>query len=288
MKIKNAIPTMVLAGICASALPAHAVDTDPLDFVAPPPGLSVLGVYYGDWSSNAQNANGARIANNAIDLNYAVVNYVKFFDIGDHVAGAKIVVPASDLRVTAPSGASVSGSGIGDPILVFPVWLVNKPETRTYFVLSPRFQLPLGSYDKNKISPGANRWTFTLQSGFSTGLTEKLSLDLVGDFQVFGKNNDIAGGGDLKQKALYSLQSHLSYELHPGLHASIGAYKYLGGETKIRGQANNDRTSTTTFIGGVDYWFTKSDNLSLQYRTDTSVRNGPEFDGFQLRYLHAF
>lgn len=288
MKITNAIDKMVLAGVFSSALPAHAIDTDPLDYVAPKPGVSVLGLYYGDWSSNIQRANGAAAAANTIDLNYGVATFVKFFDLAGYVAGAKIVLPATNLRVTATGGVTSSGSGLGDPTLVFPVWLVNKPESRTYFAVTPRLQLPLGSYDKNKISPGANRWTFALQPGFTTGLSDKWSLDLVGDVQVFGKNDDIVGGGSSKQKALYSLQTHLTYTLHPGLNVSIGAYKYVGGETSTRGVSNKDRVNTTTVIAGFDDWITKSDNLSFQYRTDTSVRNGAEFDGFQFRYLHAF
>lgn len=288
MKKANIIARIVLAAACAHALPALAIDTDPLDYVSPRAGVSVLGLYYGDWSSSAQRAAGTAAANSTIDLNYGVATFVRFFDVGGYIAGAKIVLPATNLRVAGPAGATSSGSGLGDPTLVFPVWLVSKPESRTYFCVTPRLQLPLGSYDKNKISPGANRWTFALQPGFSTGLTERLSLDLVGDVQAFGKNDDIAGGGSAQQKALYSLQTHLTYALHPGLNASIGAYKYAGGATRTRGVDNHDRVNTTTLIGGVDYWITKSDNLSFQYRTDTSVKNGAEFDGFQFRYLHAF
>lgn len=290
MKLNKKLVTAFTATAATLAyVPARAIDTDPLDFVAPAPGVGVLGLYYGDWAADKQYTKSSQAGSNSVKLNYGVGTLVKFHDVGGYVVGTKLVVPVSDLTVKTPAGATSSGSGYGDPTLVFPVWLVNKPETRTYFAVIPRLQLPLGQYDKNKaINAGANRYTFALQPGYTTGLTEKLSWDLVGDVQLFGKNNDIAGGGSYEQKALYSLQTHLNYEVSPGLTASIGAYKYVGGETKTRAVSNNDRTNTNTIIGSLGYWVSKVDNLQVQYRTDTSVENGSKFHGAQLRYLHIF
>ena len=272
-------------------LPAYSIDTDPLDFVAGAPGVSVLGLYYGNWYSSQQYFDGSQVGNNSIHSTYAVGNFVRFHNVGGYVLGTKIVIPVSNLNVLSPNGAASSGSGIGDPMLVFPLWLVNKPEKRTYFGIVPYLKLPLGQYDKNRVSPGENRFALTLQPGFSTGLTEKLSLDLVGDVQFFGKNNDIAGeDGDLEleRKPLFSMQGHLNYELGPGFHLSIGAYKYIGGETKISGVSQSNRTDTNTVIAGFAYWITQRDNISFQYRTDVSAQNGAKFNGLQIRYLHAF
>lgn len=280
---------LTLAAAACIQTSAFAIDTDPLDYIAPKPGVSVLGLYYGDWDSDKQYSRGQRVGSNSIDLNYGVATYVKFHDVGGYVVGTKIVVPVSHLKVAPPGGEDAHGSGIGDPTFVFPVWLYSKPETRTYFAVTPRLQVPWGKYHKNStINPGANRYTFVLQPGFTTGLTEKLSWDLVGDVQFFGKNDDIPGGGNLQQKPLYSLQTHLTYAVLPGLEASIGAYRYIGGETKVRGVDNNDRTKTTTAIASLGYWVTGADNLLIQYRTDTSTENGAKFNGVQLRYLHVF
>lgn len=269
--------------------PAYAIDTDPLDYVAPVPGVSVLGLYYGNWQSDKQYSKGNKVGSNSIDLNYGVATYVKFHDVAGYVVGTKIVVPVSHLDISTLGGAKFSGSGVGDPTFVFPAWFYRNSETRTYFAVTPRIQVPWGKYDKNAaINPGANRYTFVLQPGFTTGLTEKISWDLVGDAQFFGKNDDIAGGGSLEQKPLYSLQTHLTYSIVPGLEASLGAYKYVGGETKTRGVNNGDRTDTTTAIASLGYWFTRADNFLVQYRKDTSVENGAKFNGLQLRYLHVF
>lgn len=288
-QLKKTIPVLAVATAALAQSPAYAIDTDPLDFVAPKAGVSVLGLYYGDWQSDKQYSRGNQVGSNAIDLDYGVATYVKFHDVAGYVVGTKIVIPVSHLEVSTPGGTHFSGSGIGDPTFVFPAWFYSKPETRTHFGIATRIQVPWGKYDKNAaINPGANRYTFVLQPGFTTGLTEKLSWDLVGDAQFFGKNDDIAGGGSLEQKPLYSLQTHLTYSIVPGLDASIGAYKYVGGETRTRGVNNGDRTDTTTAIASLGYWFTGADNFLVQYRRDTSVENGAKFDGLQLRYLHVF
>lgn len=290
--LKHPIKTLPALALAAAALiqaPAYAIDTDPLDYVAPKAGIGVLGLYYGNWQSDKQYSKGSQVASNSIDLNYGVGTYVKFHDVAGYVVGTKIVVPVSHLKVSTPGGANVSGSGIGDPTFVFPVWLYSNAKTRTHFAITPRIQVPIGKYDKNAaINPGGNRYTFVLQPGFTTGLTEKISWDLVGDVQLFGKNDDIAGGGSLEQKALYSLQTHLTYAIKPGLEASIGAYKYIGGETKTRGVNDGNRTDTTTAIASLGYWATATDNFLVQYRSDTSVENGAKFNGIQLRYLHVF
>lgn len=287
---KHVVSALAAIAASVSAVPAHAIDTDPYDFVAPKPGVAVTALYYGDIDSNSQYANGVKAGTNNIKANWLSAAFVKFHDVGGYVVGTKVVLPTTSTTVAPnPLGATVSGSGIGDPILVAPVWLVNKPESSTYFAVIPYLQVPLGSYDKNQaINPGQNRWKFAIQPGLSTALTDKVTLDLVGDAQFFGKNSDIVGGGNFEQKPLYSIQSHLTYKLSDGFDISLGGYKYHGGETRTRGISGNDKTNTTTLIGTLGYWVNPSTNLQFQYRSDTSVQNGAKFNGIQLRFLHAY
>jgi hypothetical protein len=286
--LNRSIPGAALVAALLAATPALAIDTDPLDFVAPPAGADVAALYYGSWSSARQYAKGSPAGEANVHSNYGVLTYVHFFDVLGTVAGAKVVVPAAHVDVTTPAGATASGAGIGDPTLVFPIWLLARPGSRTYFAIVPRIQLPLGAYDRNRISPGAHRFTYALQPGFTTGLTERLSLDVVGDVQLFGKNGDVAGGGSSSQKPLLSVQGHLTYDVGGGLGASVGGYQYWGGETRTRGVSNSDRVQTTTVVAGLNDWATKSTSLQFQYRTDVAVENGSRFDGFQFRFLSVF
>lgn len=295
MKNLRLIAAAALAATAFSAAPARAIDTDPLDFVAPPAGASVAALYLGDWTSSSQYRHGRSVDDKSIDSRYGVLTLVRFFDVAGVVAGAKVVLPAHQISVSAttrpttgasPFSVTSTGSGAGDPTLVFPVWLYQRPASRTYFAVIPRVQLPLGAYDAGRISPGANRFTYALQPGLTTGLTEKLSLDLVADVQAFGKNAS-APGGALDQDPLFSVQTHLTYELSPGFGVSAGGYQYWGGRTKTAGVSNGDAVQTTTAIAGLNYWVTKSTSLQFQYRSDLAVENGARFNGFQLRFLSA-
>lgn len=288
MKPSRLIPALAIAVASLAASPAAAIDTDPLDYVAPPAGLSAAALYYGDWSSSRQYAAGSAASSISIRSTYGVLTYVRFFDLLGFVAGAKVVVPAVAVTTASPAGGGASGSGIGDPTLVFPVWLYGRASSRTHFAITPRVQLPLGAYAKDRLSVGENRFTFALQPGFTTGLTERLSLDVVGDVQLFGGNDDIVGGGRLTKSPLFSVQTHITYELTPGLSGSIGGYQYWGGATEARGVRTSDPVRTTTVIAGLNYWVTKSTSLQFQYRTDAVVESGPEFDGFQFRFLSVF
>jgi len=286
MKLKvSLLAKSVLALLSISASSAYAIDTDPYDFVAPAPGVAVTALYYGDISSNSQYSNSSKTTSNNINAKWLSAAFVKFHDVGGYVVGTKLVIPTTSTTVSPnPAAATVSGSGVGDPILVAPVWL-SSPGAATSVAVISYLQLPLGSYDKNQpLSPGQNRWKFAVQPGVSTPLTDKITLDVVGDVQFFGKNSDL----NEEKKPLYSAQTHVSYKLASDLSVSLGAYKYLGGETKTSGVDGNDRTNTTTLLGSLGYWVNPSTNLQFQYRTDTSVANGAKFSGVQFRFLHAY
>ena len=282
---KSVVPTLAAIAAAISALSAHAIDTDPYDFGAPAPGVAVAALYHGNIASSSQYSNGVKAGSNNIQASWLSSAFVKFHDVGGHIVGTKLVIPTTSTTVSPnPAGATASGAGVGDPILVAPVWLSSQG-AKTSIAVIPYLQLPLGGYDKNAaINPGQNRWRFAIQPGISTPLTDKVTLDVVGDAQLFGKNSDT----NLEQKPLYSLQSHVSYKLASDLALSLGGYKYLGGETKTNGVNANDRTNTTTLIGSLGYWVNASTNLQFQYRKDTAVANGAKFSGVQFRFLHAY
>jgi len=279
------VPTLAAIVAAFSALSAHAIDTDPYDFGAPAPGVAVTALYYGDISSNSQYSKGSKATSNNINAKWLSSAFVKFHDVGGYVVGTKLVIPTTSTTIAPnPTSATISGSGIGDPILVAPVWLSSQG-AKTSIAVIPYLQLPLGNYDKNAaVNPGQNRWKFAIQPGISTPLTDAVTLDVVGDAQFFGKNSDT----NLEQKPLFSVQSHVSYKLASDLSVSLGGYKYLGGETKTNGVSGNDKINTTTLIGSLGYWVNPSTNLQFQYRTDTSVANGAKFSGVQFRFLHAY
>lgn len=284
MKLLSAAVWLALA-----AGPAVAgINTDPLDYVPAPAGTTLAAIYYQNNHSSSQYADGRQVAQNSIQADVGIARFVHYTELAGFRIAPQVLLPAVSVEVGG-KGNTVSADGISDPILGLPVWLVNRPEQRLYFAVTPYLHLPLGRYNSNRaLNPGDNRWKFTLQGGLSVGLGEKTTLDVIGDAQWFGDNRDIAGGGHLEQKALYSLQPQLTYQLAPGLTSSLGVYHVWGGASQVRGVDQHDRTRTTTALGTLSYWLGKTDNLQFQYRVDTEVKNGAKTNGLQLRFLHVF
>lgn len=284
MKLLSAATWLALA-----AGPAVAgINTDPLDYVPAPAGTTLAAIYYQNNHSSSQYANGRQVGQSSIQSDVGIARFVHYTELAGFRIAPQVLLPAVSVEVSG-QGNTLSTDGISDPILGLPVWLVNRPEQRLYFAVTPYLHLPLGRYNSNRaLNPGDNRWKFTLQGGLSVGLGEKTTLDVIGDAQWFGDNRDIAGGGRLEQKALYSLQPQLTYQFAPGLTGSLGAYHVWGGASQVRGVDQHDRTRTTTALGTLSYWLGKTDNLQFQYRADTEVKNGAKTNGLQLRFLHVF
>ena len=288
----HALPTRFLPAALLLALAAgqaHAgINTDPLDYVPAPAGTTLAAIYYQNNHSSSQYADGRQVAQNSIQADVGIARFVHYTELAGFTIAPQVLLPAVSVEVGG-KGSTVSTDGISDPILGLPVWLVNRPEQRLYFAVTPYLHLPLGRYNSNRaLNPGENRWKFTLQAGLSVGLGEKTTLDLIGDAQWFGNNRSIAGGGHLEQNVLYSLQPQISYQLAEGLTGALGAYHVWGGATQVRGVDQHDRTGTTTALGTLSYWLGKKDNLQFQYRADTEVKNGAKTHGLQLRFLHVF
>lgn len=286
--VKKLAPALAGITTLLFAQSGLAINTDPFDYVPAAPGTTLAAIYYSNNASSEQYAGGSKSATNSIKSDVGIARFVHYTEIGGFTVAPQILLPAVSVTVNG-GGSGLSTSGISDPIIAAPFWFVNRPQERTYFAVTPYLHLPIGSYDRNQaLNPGDNRWKLTIQPGLSLGLGEKFTFDLIGDVQFFADNNDLGGGGSLEQKPLFSIQPQITYQLGEGLTASLGGYHYWGGETKLRGIDQNDKTQTTTVLGTLAYWFTKKDNLQLQYRDDVSVENGAKTNGFQFRFIHVF
>jgi hypothetical protein len=169
--------------------------------------------------------------------------------------------------------------------------LVNKPESNTYFGITPFIYVPTGSYNrKDALNLGENRWKFALQAGYITSLTPKISLDLAGDVTFYGKNNKFGvASATLKQDASYQFQGFLRYHMTPQWDLRAGLSHSLGGETSVDGIDQNNRLSNTKITLGTAWSVTPGLQLLANYGRDLSVRNGfKEQHRINFRILKAF
>lgn len=271
---------------------ASAFDVDAGDYTALPAGTTLAAVYYQHASRDALYANGDKLpGSNRLDSDVGILRGVHYMNVGGFIIDPQFLLPFGSLKGKDSLAALGQESGFGDLILATTLWLVNKPESSTYFGITPFLQLPTGDYDKNRaLNLGENRWRLTLQGGYITPLADKLLLDVIGDVTVYGKNDDFGpSSAKMTQKAQYQLQTHLRYNLTPSWDVRLGLSYVAGGETEIDNVAQNNRQRTSKFTVGSGYFITPTLQFLANYGRDISVENTFREDNrFNLRLLTLF
>ncbi|HCF6145109.1 transporter [Pseudomonas aeruginosa] len=279
----------LLAGLSGNAL---AMDVDAGDYTALPEGTNLGVLYYQHAERNALYADGHKQpGDNGLDSDIGIVRGVHFTKLGDYIVDPQFLLPFGNVRAQDDLSGLGSDSGTGDLILAATVWLLNDPANRRYFGITPYLWLPTGSYDNDSaINLGENRWKFALQAGYITGLTDRLTLDLVGDVTFFGDNDDYGSASvTQKQDALYQGQAFLRYNFTDRFDVRAGISKIWGGETEVDGVDMDDKPGTSKFNVGTSYFVTPSTQLMVNYGHDLSVDNGfEEDDRINLRILQLF
>ncbi|WP_253447085.1 transporter [Halomonas sp. Y3] len=289
---RNSLRTLVVALGFTSATTTHAIDIDPGDYTALPAGTNLAMLYYQYATNDRLYANGERAPENAgLDTNIGIFRYVHFMEVGGYIVDPQILLPFGQVEAKGDLAPLGSTSGIADPILAATVWLVNDPENNHYLGITPFLQVPVGSYDnKRALNLGENRWAFSLQTGYIRGLTETLALDLAADVTLHGKNSDFgAESADLKQDPLYQFQGYLRHNLTQTWDVRGGLSYTYGGETKVDGQRQDDKTETLSATIGTGYFITPTVQVLANYGQDLSVENGfREEHRVNLRLLKVF
>lgn len=284
------ILALVLGGLFASS--ASAFDVDAGDYTALPAGTNLAAVYYQHASRDALYAGGNKLpGSNRLDSDVGILRGVHYLSVGGFIIDPQFLLPFGSLKGKDSLAGLGQETGVGDLVLASTLWLVNNPETSTYFGITPFLQLPTGDYDKNRVlNLGENRWRLTLQGGYITRLADKLLLDVIGDVTVYGKNDAFGpGAAKMTQKAQYQLQTHLRYNLSPSWDVRLGLSHVAGGETEVNDVAQNDRQRTTKFTVGSAYFITPTLQVLANYGRDVSVENGfREENRLNLRLLTLF
>lgn len=286
------IASAVVATLLLSSGSALAIDVDAGDYTALPPGTNLAMGYYQFATRDALYSNGDKQQIDAgLDSHIGILRGVHFTDIGGYTVDPQFLLPIGKLEGKDDTSTLGDASGIGDLTLAATVWLVNKPESNTYFGITPFVYIPVGSYDrKDSLNLGENRWRYALQAGYITGLTPKVSLDLVGDVTFYGENDELgAAKATLKQDPSYQLQGFLRYHMSPQWDLRTGISHTFGGETELNGVNQDDKLATTKMTIGTAWFVTPALQLLANYGRDLSVENGfKEQNRLNLRVLKAF
>lgn len=271
------------------AMPAFAIDVDAGDYTALPAGTNLGLVYYQQASRDKLYAKGSQVPIRAgLDSDVGILRGVHFMEIGGYIVDPQFLLPFGRLKGKNDMRGLGSENGIADLILAATVW-ITKPGQKEHFGITPFLFLPTGDYDRNApLNLGENRWKAALQAGWIKPLGDSVTMDLIADVTVHGKNKEV-GASSMTQVPLFQFQGHLRYHLSPTADLRFGLSQTSGGETSINGVAQDDRTSTSKFSLGAAFFVTPKTQLLATYGRDISVRQGPKEDGrLNLRLLQIF
>ena len=269
-----------------------AVDVDAGDYTALPAGTNLAMLYYQDASRDELYSGGNKVAGDySLASDVGILRGVHFTEIGGYIVDPQFLLPFGALDAGKDIAALGEESGVGDLILAATVWLVNKPKDNTYFGITPFIYLPTGTYDnKEGLNLGENRYKFALQAGYITNLTDDISLDLVADVMLYGKNDEFgATKQTMEQEASFQLQAFLRYKMNPSWDFRVGLSQTFGGETEVDGIKKDDAAEVTKMSVGSSYFISPSIQLSATYGRDLAVENGfSEDNRLNLRVLKVF
>lgn len=292
-KIEKFPVLSILFFACIGSAQAAEIATDPGDYAALPDGANLGLLYYQHTERKANYSSGSRTAgdfNLATDIGLA--RFVHYMKVGDYVINSQVVVPFGKVNLKTPFGPlnPVSSSGVGDPMVGGTLWLINQPEKQQWLGVSAFASIPIGSYDaaKGPVNVGENRWKGIFQLGYVTALPSNFMLDMVGEYAIYGENNDFLGMRR-QQNASYGAQIHLRYMFSPRTSLGLSYYQDFGGVTKLDGISQNDRMNNSRLQLGFSTFVTPTVQLMAQYGKSIKVENGAkESDRLNLRIVKVF
>lgn len=219
------------------SLPASAIDLQPGDATAPPPGLRSIQLSY-------LNAERVGASNARIDQTQVQFRYTQAFEVNKQPA---LFYLHTGTGRNDPSGAYASlpaDNGMIDTTLVVAYWPYVDRASKTYVGVAGYLVTPTGSYSSDRaINMGENRYRWAGQIAYQTRIAPDLDWMSAFDTLWFGKNDASRSSntvGTLEQKALYSAQTGLLYHLNQRYSLAASYFYSEGGETVFRGAAQNN------------------------------------------------
>jgi hypothetical protein len=284
------IASCLLAAAALHTVSAHAVSVDAGDYTALPPGSNAAVLYFQHAQDTSFYSGGNRVSGGDVTSDIGIARFIHYMSIGGFTVDPQVLLPFGNVRGSAAFAGAGHSSGIGDAIFAATVWLVNHPQSNTYFGITPFVYAPTGDYSANRaLNLGEHRWKFALQAGFITPLAPKVILDLSADGTVFMANHDYLGGSTLRQSPLFQAQGWLRYQLTSSLDLRVGGSYIFGGNQTVDGVSQANRQSAPSFLVGAAWFPSKTWQLIALYGRQTSTENGPyETQRFNLRVAHFF
>ncbi len=275
---------------------ALAIDLQPNDIVAPPPGRTAVTVSYVNSQNTNFYLNGLATGGSPnLESNAALFRLGHTYTIGSLPAISYVQTGAGALSPDGSISTYPMSKGMTDTTIATAIWPYANRSSRTYFGVAAYVSLPTGEYSNTKpLNVGSNRYSTALQMGYQRPITDSIDGAIAFDTMWFGANSECAAtcssptNLQLTQKPLYSTQLGPIYKINQ-TYTVAATYVYVtGGETAFNGvERNNTMVTQRYFLSGVAH--TSVGRFTMQYGNDIATMNGfMESRRFIVRYTKAF
>lgn len=273
--------SLLAAGL--SAAPAFAdVRPDPGDYTGLPAGTNLLLAYAQFPRADKVYSKGNKVVDNLdLSVNAGIIRYVHFMKLGDYIIDPQIIAPFGSQKIGLSDSKT---SGIGDVIFGATLWTLADLAKGEHLGWSVFFTAPTGS-DKNQgFALSNNRWATDLQVGYIRKLSDKWTVDLIGETEFYQNQRDTKAQKD----PLLQAHGHLRYNLSDATYIAATYRHAWGAKEKLDGVelagAKNNGTAMLTWASFID----KQWQVQLQYTQDVKVEEGPKISGIQARVLYVY
>lgn len=260
----------------------HAQDIEPRRWSSIPLGANLIAAGYAYTSGDVFFDPVLGAEDVIYKGNGFVAGYVRPFRLGNKLARVDILLPISFSRwegLLNGVPTSVDRNGLADPRVRLSLNLTGPPPTGakelqeyraahpvfTTFGVSLAITVPLGQYsNSNLINLGGNRFVIRPQAGL-VHYWGPWSYEFTTSLVLFTKNTDFFNDGELKQKALFALQTHLIRQFEKRFWASLSAGYNQGAASIVNQQFNDDRRANLVGAASIGTSFAGNQGLKLAY-----------------------
>lgn len=274
MKLKQSLGFMMaMLGITTLS---HALEVQPGDFEILPDGKSLALLYYTHTQGNQFYQSGEKLSNHAeLSTDIGLARFIHTIHPVENLSfEPQVILPFGQVKGSEDIAALGKASGVGDVIIGMPIKYALSPANTVS--VAPFISIPSGSYHQNKaLNLGENRWSTTVQTAWLHHFDQRFTLENILDATVYSDNDRYSGQSlNLEQDPKYEYQLYLRYNLSPITAFGIGGGWISGGETKLDGVGQNDKTNTTYAKITASHFFTPHFQTNFTIGRDLKVEQG--------------
>jgi hypothetical protein len=229
-----------------------------------------------------------------------------FFGRSANISGSLAWANGNFSATVAGTGRDAHRQGLMDSTVRFAVNLlggpalslgeyVKTPPATNVLGASVRVVAPTGQYVKTRaINPGANRWAFKSEIGFSHRF-KRLIVDAYGGVWLFTENDDYLApspdvpGSVRQQSPIGSFEGHVSYDVKPRFWVSLDANYWRGGQTTVNGVRSLTSLQSNSRLGVTGAVpFSSHQSLKCSYSDGVITRVGGRFRVFSAAWQYSW